>query len=156
MGRAKGVTLLLALACVAVFVLSPGGAEVGLCRCSQWWRRVVYVFFHGNVVHLGMNVYALLYVVFLFPVGMRLLCCALLAAVSVPGVLLGDVPAVGLSGVVFFLLGGILYMVEDRRRYVLTNVGVIALGVLLPNIAWGVHVWCFVWGLVYSFVYGRC
>ncbi len=155
MEKAKAVTLLVALACVVMLVVSPDGADVGLYRHSPWWHRLAYMFCHGNIIHLAFNVYALLYIVFLLPVGMRMLTFAVLSAVTVPEMLLGCIPAVGLSGVVFFLLGAILYMVKGKKHYLLTNTGVIAFGVLLPNIAWGVHAWCFSWGLIYCFAYGK-
>lgn len=151
MGRteAKALTLLAALMCVGMLVASPWAGDVCLAPGAQWWRRVTYMFCHANVIHLGTNVWALLYIVFLFRVDMWMLLLGALSASLVPDALVG-VPTVGLSGVVFFLLGGITHTVGNKARYLSGNLSVILFGVLLPNIAWGVHLWCFVCGTIYS------
>ncbi len=156
MGRsgAKGLTLLAALMCVGMLFVSPGTEEVALMPSAPWCHRIVYMFCHANMLHLGMNLWALLYLVFLFGADIWMFLAALLAAATVPSVLIGGEPVVGLSGVVFFLLGGIADIVRSKRKYLLSNLGFIAMGLVLPHIAWGVHLWCFVCGLVYA--YGKC
>lgn len=152
--EAQALTLLVVLLCLGMLVVSPDMDNVSLIKDAPWWRRVVYVFCHANVVHLGMNVWAILYLVFLFRVDIWMLLLAVLSAMVVPDILIGNVPTVGLSGVVFFILGGIVNIVSNKYKYLLSNFVFIAMGLVLPHIAWGIHLWCFLCGLIYA--YGKC
>lgn len=150
---AKGLALLTALMCVGMLAVSPDIDAVCLAKDAPLWHRAAYMFCHANILHLGMNLWALLYLVFLFRVDIWMFLAALLAAATVPDALIGE-PAVGLSGAVFFLLGGIADSVGGKCRYLLSNFCFILLGLVLPHIAWGIHLWCFLCGLIYA--YGKC
>lgn len=156
MGRteAKALTLLAALMCVGMLAVSPDVQDVCLLPGVSLRHRAAYMFCHANLLHLAMNLWALLYLVFLFPVDLWMLLTAALSAAAVPDALIGSEPVVGMSGAVFFLLGGIADTVKGKRRYLLSNLGFILLGTVLPHIAWGVHLWCFICGLIYA--YGKC
>lgn len=152
--EAQALTLLAVLLCLGMFAISPDTENVCLIEGAPWWHRVVYMFCHANAIHLGMNVWAMLYLSFLFPIDTLMLMCAIGCAIVVPNALIGNVPVVGLSGVVFFLLGGIVNIVRNKYKYLLSNFGFIAMGLVLPHIAWGIHLWCFICGLIYA--YGKC
>lgn len=140
---------MMALMCIAMLMESPGIEDVYLASGVPWWHRVTYMFGHANIVHLGVNVWSLLYIVFLFRVGLWMLLLGMLSASLVP-IAFVSVPTVGLSGVIFFLLGSITSAVRGKPRYLANNLVLIIFGSFLPNIAWGIHLWCFGCGILYS------
>jgi membrane associated rhomboid family serine protease len=133
----------------ALFILSPfypGGLAEG-----EWWRLISAAFLHGNLIHLGMNMFVLWIVG--APVEQAIGRGRFLALYFVSG-LAGSAGAlvfsdpfattVGASGAIFGILGAALVL-ESQRSYVLGGqaLGLIVVNLVLtfaiPNISVGGH-----------------
>ena len=126
---------------------------------GEWWRLITAAFLHGNLIHLGMNMFVLWIVG--APVEQaigrgRFLALYLVSGLAgSAGVVLLDpnVPTVGASGAIFGILGAALVL-ESQRSYVLGGqaFGLIAINLVLtfaiPNISIGGHLGGLVGGAV--------
>ena len=133
----------------ALFVSSPFYPG-GLADC-EWYRLITAAFLHGNLLHLGFNMFVLWYVG--APVEQAIGRGRFLALYIVSG-LAGSAGAiildphavtVGASGAIFGILGAALVL-EAQRNYVLGGqaAGLIVVNLVLtfaiPNISIGGHV----------------
>jgi membrane associated rhomboid family serine protease len=133
----------------ALFVSSP--FSPGGLADDQWYRLITAAFLHGNLIHLGMNMFVLWIVG--APVEQAIGRGRFLALYIVSG-LAGSAGAiifsphavtVGASGAIFGILGAALVL-EAQRNYVLGGqaAGLIVINLVLtfaiPNISIGGHV----------------
>ncbi len=151
---ARAGALLIALACVAAYVVtSLSGADTGafgVCEGCALWRRIVWPFFHGNLLHLSTNLYVFLLAVFFYECRRGTVACAFAACWLLPPFVLSSLPAIGLSGVIYFLLGDITVRARKRLLFGLCVAGYIAFGFLLPHTAALLHLYMYCCGLVVS------
>ncbi len=132
----------------ALFVSNPflqGGLADG-----EWWRLITATFLHGNLLHIGMNMFVLWIVG--APVEQAIGRGRFLALYVVGGlagsagaILLDpNVPTVGASGAIFGILGAALIL-ESQRNYVLGGSALsfivinLVLTFAIPNISIGGH-----------------
>jgi len=122
-----------------------GGLDQG-----EWWRLITAAFLHGNLLHLGMNMFVLWIVGAPVEEAIgrgRFLALYLVSGLAgSAGALLfsPDAVTVGASGAIFGILGAALVL-EQQRSYVLGGqaFGLIALNLILtiaiPNVSVGGH-----------------
>ena len=141
----QGITLQMVVISILAMVLNVDLSKVGLSDSSMWASRLVFHFFHGNVLHLMLNVVALLTLSFKCePKGSEWIASFIIASLYP---LPGSSPIVGFSAIVYAMLGiRTLYAV----KILLINLSAIGFGLLLPNIAVGIHLWSYAIGLVYG------
>ena len=145
-------------------VLIKMGANNGILLKDGYeiWRLITYMFLHGSLVHIIVNMYSLvalgnqiesffgkakfLVIYFISGIAGGLLSAAL-----------GNVTSVGASGAIFGLLGSMLYFGFHYRAYfgqavkmqILPVIAInLAIGFLMPNI----DNWCHIGGLVGGFL----
>jgi membrane associated rhomboid family serine protease len=137
---------------------------------KEWWRLLSYAFFHGGWLHLAMNMYALYAVgrllermwghfrfLYLYLVGALVGGCAVVAMATDP-----RIPTVGASGAlcglitslgVWFLLNRHALppqMVSSMMSNVFTNIFLIVIISMMPNVSWQCHLGGAIGGAVVS------
>lgn len=135
---------------VVVASLLDSDYKVGIYSGCNDYERLLYPFFHANILHAALNVWCLLSVVFLYDISLLRLCFSYLTAVSIPSFLLSDIPTLGLSGAVFFLFASISFEVQRKTYYQSCMAFYLLLGFFLPNTNGMVHMYCYVLGLLYA------
>lgn len=163
--HAKALALLVGVVIVAIALWRAAGAdwpegwERGVGHGSTWLSRLLHPLVHGGLLHALVNVYVFWQVVFFCQVGLRHLSCAVVVACCCPssvavwpyGVETGAPQAVvGLSGVVFALLGMVMPAVAGRWRYMALLLVWQLAGWFFGTVAVGLHLWCFGLGLMLS------
>lgn len=114
--------------------------------------RLLYHFFHANLLHAIINAWCLLSVVFIYNVSFGRLLLAYVIAAMLPidtlQALIGglNTPTVGLSGMVFVLFGAISFEVGRKWYYQAWMVFYLAIGFLFPNTNAWVHLYCYMAG----------
>lgn len=146
------VVVLLALlrgTCVLTFALS------GISDGGSWWSRLAHPFLHVGLLHALLNVYVFWQLVFFFPFRLHHLLLAFLVVVTCPSAVALWSPwchsasqVVGLSGVVYVMLGWVVPSVGHRVRFCLTVMAWLVFGALLGTVAVGYHGYCFLVGMV--------
>lgn len=123
-------------------------AEIGIYNGCNISCRMIYPFYHANLIHAALNIWCFLSIVFIYDISFWRLCIAYMAAISVPSIALFSTPTVGLSGVVFALFGSISFEVERKTYYQLWMLIYIISGFLFPNTNVWIHLYCYIAGLV--------
>lgn len=145
----KATSLILTLVVLILLCLPIDIKSAGISQGCTLWQRLSYPFLHGSILHAGVNCWCLLSICFNRNTPMWQLIAAYVIAVSYPSILMNSHTAtVGMSGVIFALLG--IISLTSRKWYV--NVAfimaIILFGYLLPNIDATLHLYCYLVGLI--------
>ncbi|UWG05609.1 MAG: Rhomboid family protein [Bacteriophage sp.] len=154
----KIASLIVALVAFCLsFVQVTDWAAVGIYADCGLACRMLYPFFHANVLHAALNAWCLLSIVFIYDISLWRLICSYVVAVTVPvttlSLWLGGVfttPTVGLSGMVFFLFASITFEVERKLYYQAWMLFYLAVGFILPNTSAWLHLYCYIVGLFFA------
>ena len=156
--EAQAASLLLVAAAIVLHCIPVPVSEVGLYPGAPFLHRLVYPLFHASWLHLVVNCWALLCVVFLYQITLPMMISSFVIAASYPiGALLflygGTVaPTVGLSGLIYALLGRYswLFSCERKRRlfYHSWFAFFIGLGFFFPQSNAWLHLYCYLCGVI--------
>lgn len=124
-------------------------AHLGLFRGCSLLQRLSYPFLHQSLWHAAVNLYVLWQCLGSVKAGWNLLIFYIIA-VSYP--FATDVPIVGLSGLVYAYMGYIAPYAKRKLRYNLIIAIYIGIGFLFPCMAVGVHIYCYVLGLLWGYL----
>ncbi len=146
---AKAAVLLIAVVtlCISLHDVADWSA-VGIYKGCSLVCRMLYPFFHANLLHVTLNVWCLLSVVFIYDVSLWRLFFAYAIAVATPSCFLMDTPTVGLSGVVYVLFGTISFEVRRKLYYQLWMFFYVVIGFFFPNTNTWIHLYCYLAGCV--------
>ena len=171
--KAKTTALVLTVVIMLIqLVMAPDGFSSGLSAVAlspdcTIYARLLYPFFHASFLHAALNCWVLLCIVFYYNIGIGNLLLSYLVAITVPcsvcGYSIATTPTVGLSAVVFCLLGMTSWMVRRKLYYHCWIASFIALGYLLPYLCSVcgytvaipnnlLHIYCYVVGLMVGFL----
>lgn len=131
--------------CVSII----GYGTMGLYGGCDLMHRVSYPLFHQNVFHALINLCVLHQCIKSKPCRWNALLFYLFA-VSYP--FPSSTHIIGLSGVVYAYMGYIAPSVSKKVKYNLTIMFYIIIGIILPNMAIGVHIYCYVLGLLWGYL----
>lgn len=146
-GKISALVISILVFCLALQHVDNWEA-VGIYSGCGLTCRVLYTFYHANLLHALLNAWCLLSVVFIYDTSVWRLLIAYIIACTIPAVCLSDVPTVGLSGVVFALFGSISFEVERKAYYQLWMLAYLVVGFLFPNTNAWVHLYCYIVGLL--------
>lgn len=148
--NAKIISMLLTPVFIAQALVGFLPASVMMCVDAPLLARLAYPFFHTGIVHALLNAWCFLSIAFILPTSLWKLAAAYIIAISVPDLCLPASPVVGLSGFCYALLG--LFTCEVRSKWLWAGQiwFSILLGIILPNVAVGVHAYCFAAGTLLS------
>lgn len=144
---AKATALLITIIVLALsWQGSADWSAVGIYEGCPLRTRLLYPFYHANLLHALLNTWCLLSVVFIYDISLWRLSLAYIIAAAVPLCCLHDTPTVGLSGIVYALFGSISFEVGRRLYYQLWMLFYIAIGLLFPNTNVWIHLYCYLAG----------
>ena len=144
----KAASLVLTIVIAVLLLLPIDVKAAGMSQGCSLWQRMCYPFLHASILHAAVNCWCLLSIVFNRTIMMWQLMAAYVIAVSYPSVWMGQTVTVGLSGMLFALLG--IISVMSRKCYLNVAVigSVILFGYLFPNINASLHLYCYLVGLM--------
>lgn len=144
---AKATSLLIS---ILVFCLSlqdmADWSAVGIYTGCGLGCRMLYPFYHANLLHATLNAWCLLSVIFIYDISLWRFFLSYIIAVTIPSFCLSDIPTVGLSGVVFALFGSISFEVQRKAYYQLWMLAYLVAGFFFPNTNALVHLYCYLAG----------
>lgn len=147
---AKIISLLLTPVFIAQALVGFLPTSVMMCTDAPLLACLAYPFFHTGIVHALLNAWCFLSISFVLPTSLWKLAAAYIIAVSVPDLWLPASPVVGLSGFCYALLGQFTCEVPSKWLWACQIWFTILLGMILPNVAVGVHAYCFAAGTLLS------
>lgn len=147
----KVASIVVSLSVIAITMFYTRDLQsVGIYSGSPFYTRLTYSFFHANILHAMLNAWCLLSIVFIYDINMIRLSLSYMSAISIPSSLLGNVPTVGLSGIVFFLFASISFEVNRKVYYQAWMIFYLVLGFIFPNSNGIIHLYCYIMGLSYA------
>lgn len=150
MAKKKAAKAMSLLVSILVFSLSlPDMTDwyaVGIHTGCGLSCRMLYPFYHANLLHATLNAWCLLSVIFIYDISLWRFVLSYIIAVTIPSFCLSGIPTVGLSGVVFALFGSISFEVQRKAYYQLWMLAYLVLGFLFPNTNALIHLYCYLAG----------
>ena len=143
-------------ACIALalYTGSNGLPDVGICAGCDFSARLLYPFFHASLLHALINGWVLLAIVFRYDITIHRLLLAYAVAASVPADTLAwiaptmRIPTVGLSAIVFFLLGSISFQVRRKAYFHSWMAFYLIIGWIMPGLNATLHLYSYLLGFV--------
>lgn len=149
--RGKKATLTLYVGYALVVCLSFFPAEgLGLYDGCSLCSRLAYPFLHANIFHALCNLFVLHQCLRTPHISWWSLLAGYLIAVSYP--FPSDIPILGLSGIVYACFGFIAPYAGNKRRFHLIVGLMLLLSLIIPNMAFGIHAYCYAMGLVWGYL----
>ena len=146
---AKTIGLILAVVVLALeFVCNVDWSVVGICKGAQLTERLCYSLIHASLIHVAVNTWCLLSVIFIYDINWQKLAVAYLAAVFVPDLFLSVTPTVGLSTVCYSLLGMAAFQTKRKLIYNTCIAIYILMGFLFPAVNAWLHLYGYLVGLL--------
>lgn len=139
-------SLTIAVIVLCILPINVDWAKVGIYTGCDLSCRLLYSFFHANILHAIMNVWCLLSVVFIYNIKLWLLITSYVIAVSIPTFCLTPTPTVGLSGMVFALFAMLSFSVARKLYYQSWMIAYLVIGFLMPNVNAYLHLYCYIIG----------
>lgn len=134
---------------VIICISLLGHDGMGLADGCTFLQRISYPLFHQNIFHAIVNLWVFHQCLRSIPCRWNLLAFYLIA-VSYP--FATATPVIGLSGLVYAYMGYIAPYVEKKVKYNLAILFYISVGFVFPNMAIGVHIYCYVLGLLWGYL----
>lgn len=146
---------------IATLIIAVIICIISLCNIDKWSAvgiyidcplhcRLLYPAFHANIIHAALNAWCLICISFYYDFTLWRLLITYLIAISIPSFLLTNTPTVGLSGLVFALLGSISFEVQRRLYFQIWTISYIGIGFLLPNTNALLHLYCYAMGFTWA------
>lgn len=148
----KAISLILSVILIAIYLIpiEQQGIKIG----SNITERILYPFFHANIIHLSINIWSFLCIMFIYQLPLKRLIIAYIIVVSFPidtiamALPYKDIATIGLSGFVFALMGSISFEVLHKKKFQISMIISIALGFAVTNINGYIHLYCYIMGVV--------
>ena len=154
--HAKAAALGISGIVMATAILSPCGTPnmgIGLYIGAPLYARLLHPLVHTGLVHAILNVYVWLQIVFFCPIRLRhlftawLITCCCPTAIATLGAASTD-HVVGLSGIIYVLLGTQMNRARDRVSYNIWIATYLFMGWLIGGIAVAFHLYCYLMGII--------
>lgn len=147
--NAKIVTLIVAVVLIVLYCFGVGETW-GVFRGCNPTNRLLYHFAHSSVLHMGINVWCFVCLVFAFDLPLSALLVAYVIAACTP--LWWDTPTIGLSAVCYALMGmQSTHSCNKLRYHSFVSVALLA-GLLMPHVNGVIHLYSYVAGVLFGIV----
>lgn len=132
---------------IALVFLKPDG--MGYWQGCSLIDRYTYPVFHANIFHALINLVVLRQCIRIHKADCNIIAFYIIA-VSYP--FPADKPIMGLSGIIYAYMAYIAPLVKNKLKYNLTIAVYLAIGLLIPGMASGVHIYCYAMGLLWGYL----
>ena len=124
----------------------------GISSTSPWWTHFTYLFFHGNIMHLLCNTYALWFCLDRKRFSPVIIIPVYLITVAASFITSSPVPIIVISGAIFSIIGINLSTIPTKANILYTII-ILTAGFLVPHISGLTHLVCFIMGFISSVIY---
>ena len=146
MKLAKNITLIIALM-VLIIKATPINGMFAMSTTPTIADRMIYSFCHATWMHTILNAWAILSIAFVYEPKVNRLATAYVIAILCPKMLC-PTPTVGLSVIIYALLGMMSFRVVDKGFYQLCMACALIVGCLFPFSNGSIHVYAYLCGFI--------
>jgi membrane associated rhomboid family serine protease len=136
----RKTAILTALVLIHLAGINP--EQVAASASSAWHTHLIYMFFHGNALHLAINGYALWHC---FSEWKYMLAAYIISVISSFPV---TEPVIGASSIICAIWGMTMIRL-DKNRWAQAIV-IFTASFFIPFISWSTHIQCFALGFIYE------
>lgn len=126
--------------------------QFGVSSTSPWWTHFTYQLFHGNIAHLLCNIYALWFCLDKKRFQAKSILPIYLITVAASFIGQSPIPVVGISGVIFSILGINLALAPTKPN-IIYMIMILSAGFIMPQISGITHLACFIMGFISSAIH---
>lgn len=135
-----------------IFFLRIPYEPYGISSTSPWWTHFTYLFFHGDIIHLLCNSYALWFCLDKKRFSPKIIIPVYLITVAASFIISSPIPIIGISGAIFSIIGINLSAIPTKTNIIYTII-ILATGFFVPHISGLTHLVCFIMGFISSVIY---
>ena len=150
--KAKVAALVLVTVCVFLH-MACDAQDYGVYSGCPVTVRVLYHFFHGGWLHLAVNSFVFLQLVFLCDFSLTGIILAWAISSSVP--VMWDTPTVGLSGMIYAMFGMATWNARAPMAFVMCIGVYMAIGLSNPSSNVCLHLFSYIAGLIVGILLKR-
>lgn len=143
----KATAIIIALATLVLYFVDINHHIYGIRVSAPMEARLLYPFLHVSLLHVLLNIYCFILLVFGYSISIRSMALGYITCVLCPEWILTDTPTVGLSGIYFFLLGRITLVAHWSKSTYMWLVAMLLLGFVIPSTNGPIHLYAYVVGL---------
>lgn len=126
---------------------------VGIYSHCPLYCRLIYPFFHANILHVLLNSWCLIALIFIYDITMLRIAIAYIIAVTFPIDSISDLihstsVTIGMSGMIYALFGSISFEVKNKLHYQSLMFFYICIGFVVPGANALIHLYCYLCGLI--------
>lgn len=143
--KAKIVCIVMVATMVVLYAIGVG-QSFGIYTSCPPYNRFLYHFFHTSIIHLLVNSWCLLCLFFACNTSLRALIVAYIIATCTP--IFWDTPTLGLSAMLYALLGMQSWRARDKRTYHSFISVSLLFGILLPSVNGWIHLYAYIAGIL--------
>lgn len=148
--KTKTATLIFVISITVLYVVGVDPMSIGLYVGCPAYCHFTWPFFHASWLHLIINAWCLLGIVFLYDVSPSAIAVAYLSSVVAPNMTYS--PTIGISGICFFLMGYIMWQTL-RKLYFNSYIAVfILIGFIFSGGNNMIHIYSYVLGVSYGYL----
>lgn len=155
----KITSLIFAVFLIILSVIGPPSfSDVGIYAGCPLQGRLLYPFFHVNIVHAMLNTWCFLAMMFVYDISLWRILAAYIISFTIPVDFINEhitdltLPTVGLSGMVFFLFASISFEVARKTYYQAWMIFYLVAGFILPGTNAVLHLYCYLAGVIYALI----
>lgn len=136
---------------IALFIINfLLGIFGGYTKESPFYHHIIYPFFHANIFHLLVNIYALYYACY----APKRLIPSLAIAIIVSFITFAHYPTMGISGALYAYVGlsGLIFKVKKPTPPIIILCTWLLIGLILPKLNGLLHILCFICGCLCYYI----
>lgn len=149
----RNISIIISTITILVFLLSSEDSmyRLSISADSALPTRITYLFMHASILHLSINIYALLTLSFICRASLWQMCTSCIVAITIPTEILPSAPMVGLSTVIYALSGLVIMRQSKWWKLMVLNLSILAIQSAVPSVAFAAHLYCFFVGAFIGF-----
>lgn len=147
--KTKIATLIFVILIMMLNFSSIKAMSVGLYIGCPEYCHFTWPFFHASWIHLLINVWCLLGIVFIYDVSIEHILIAYSSSIFAPN--LTSIPIIGISGICLFLMGYIMWQVKRKIYFNCYVVAFIGIGFIFNRSF--IHIYSYIIGISYGYLW---
>lgn len=147
---ARTLSLIIVVLVITLHIITDD--YVAIYTLSPFKNRLLYHFYHTNILHLILNVWCFLNIIFYYDIKISTLVLAYIVCSLYPVNIIETAPTIGLSAICYYLLGIVYFKVKQKLYYQIIIAFYLVLGFVFPISNSIIHLYSYIIGFIVGFI----